>query len=470
MTTEIVTNALSSDLRQKRRVLGWASLAVTVCVAIPLLLAVRLWSFSYFWTDDFGNTFWVQSETGIHLIEYIINPLSRFYRPFGLLFYWMLYRTAGLNPVPYHLVAWALHAINCFLVFSLLRRLLRSPVAAAAGAITFALRVNFADIYFSFGTIFELLACCLMLLGLQLYIRYRPSLQLMLVLTGIYVLAIRSKEMAITLVAIWFIYDWYAGRPFSLRCFVVPFAAAVWFGIQRVQTMKDIDPSQPYYLDLRLPTLVDGIGQYFSWLYGLKLPTALWCAVLIAGFLGLVYFRNRIGLFFLGYTVITFMPVIFLINHRWPYFWYIPFFGIAGLFGLAAKYLVDFFRARLPLRHAVLLNVAGLFLWCSLHSAMEYMRSARTRDYEASMATSFRSFVSGLKSLGSPEHGAVFYFSEMPPHFHPEVLNAAVQVILKRPDVQARFVDSFPADVKWKLAFSDGHLRRFGIEPKDIHR
>src|SRR5947209_2578443 len=89
-----------------RHFINLAGIAVGLSIAVPLIVAFRLWSFSYFWTDDFGNTFWVQSETAGHLIGYIVNPLSSFYRPLGLFFYWMLYRSAGLNPVPYHLVAW----------------------------------------------------------------------------------------------------------------------------------------------------------------------------------------------------------------------------------------------------------------------------------------------------------------------------------------------------------------------------
>src|SRR5262249_14128419 len=159
--------------------------------------------------------------------------------------------------------------------------------------IPFAFRVNFADIYWSFGTIFDLLACSLMLIGLLLYARYRPSVLLMVGLTGIYLLAIRSKEMAITLVAVWLLYDWYARRRLVLPALALPFTAMGWFAFQRWHTMRDTDPSLPYYLDLRFRTFVDGIGQYFSWLYGLKLPALLWCTLLAAALLYFLYLGNR---------------------------------------------------------------------------------------------------------------------------------------------------------------------------------
>lgn len=447
-----------------RRFIRSANILAVACVVAPLLVAFRLWRFSYFWTDDFGNIFWIQSERFGQIVGHIVNPLSTFYRPTGLLLYEILYRSAGMNPAPYHLVAWTLHAINTALLFLLLSRILQSPFAAAAGAIPFAFRVNFADIYWSFGTIFELLACCLMFTGMLLYIRRRPGWRLMIGLTAIYILAIKSKEMAISLVAVWILYDVCLRRRLLLAYLALPVTASVWFAHLRIQTMRNPNPLDPYYMDLRLQTVIDGFGQYFTWLYGLRLPPVLWSFLLVAGLIVALRQRNRLATFFMCYTLVAFAPVIFLVNHRWPYFWYIPFFGISGLFGLGAKYLRDLAAKRIPLQRLILINLIALAFWSSAHVSLEYIRSARTRAYEAGMAVVFESFVSGLRALESPEPGATLFFTEMPPHFHAQVLNAAVQVILARPDLHARFVAGFPPDAKWKLKFSDRLLQRVGAQ------
>jgi len=423
-------------------------IAYALCIAAPLFAAFWLWSFSYFWTDDFGNIFWSESATAPVLLWHVINPLSTFYRPFGLLVYRVMYHTFDFNPLPYHLLGWTLHAANTVLVLILLRRLLHSRFAAAAGTVPFAFRVNFADIYWSFGTIFELLACGLMLLGLYLYIRYRPSVPVMIGLTFIYIVAVRSKEMAITLPLLWLLYDvWIRGR-IRLDTLTVPVIAAAWLAYWRATTMRSIDPHDPYYIDLHARTLVGGFGQYFNWLYGIKLPPLLWCALIVAALGVFFYLRERRALFFLSYTIVTFAPVIFLVNHRWPYFWYIPFFGIAGLFGLAAQRLTGWVVRSMPKERWIAANMIVLALWSAGSITLEYWRSVRTRAYEAEMAEQFRSYVSGLRALKKPEPGATLYFNEMPPHFHPEVLNSSVQVILHRPDIHAQFVSTFPPDTR----------------------
>jgi hypothetical protein len=97
---------------------------------------------------------------------------------------------------------------------------LRSPFAAIAGTITFAFRVNFADMYWSFGTIYELLACLLMLTGTLLYVRSKRSIANVVLLTFVYMLAVKSKEMAITLPAVWLLHEifirklWNAGEQY----------------------------------------------------------------------------------------------------------------------------------------------------------------------------------------------------------------------------------------------------------------
>jgi len=48
--------------RLSRRFLDSANVIAALSVVVPLLIAFRLWSFSYFWTDDFGNTFYSEID------------------------------------------------------------------------------------------------------------------------------------------------------------------------------------------------------------------------------------------------------------------------------------------------------------------------------------------------------------------------------------------------------------------------
>jgi len=457
-------------LRLIRPALRRSNVLAALAIAMPALFAFRLWSFSYFWTDDFGNIFWIQSETAARMLNHVLNPASTFYRPFGELFYWILFHTFGLNPVPYHLVAWTIHAINTYLLFRLLRTWLQSPFAAIAGTIPFAFRVNFADMYWSFGTIYELLACLLMLTGTLLYVRSKRSIANIVLLTFVYMLAVKSKEMAITLPAVWLLHEIFMSKNFGQRwrtvllTLAVPLLAGAWFAYLKVGVMRDIDPASPYSMDITFGTAYRGAGQYMDWLTGVDLPPLVWVILTFGLFAFMLWRRNRTGMFFLLYVPLTFAPVIFLPNHRWPYFWYIPFLGVSGLVGLGARQVLAFLKLRFPLPKLIAVNATALVLWAAASTSVEWYRSRATRQYESSLAVAIRSYVMGVRSLTRPERDATLFFTQMPPHFHQQVLDASVQVILGRPDIHARFVDEFPSDAHWKLRFTDGVLQRIHDE------
>jgi len=54
---------------------------------------------------------------------------------------------------------------------------------------------------------FEMLAAFLMMLGLRIYIRHRDSMAGVLSASAVYFVANQAKEMAITLPALWLLYD-----------------------------------------------------------------------------------------------------------------------------------------------------------------------------------------------------------------------------------------------------------------------
>ena len=121
------------------------------CLGTILYLTFRLFSFSYFWLDDFNNLYWVQKLGGTTLLWDIVNPVSDRFRPVGWFAYWVVWRGFDLAPLPYHVVAWAVHALNVFLVYVLLQRMLQSDYAAAFGALLFTFQSVYWEVYWSFG-------------------------------------------------------------------------------------------------------------------------------------------------------------------------------------------------------------------------------------------------------------------------------------------------------------------------------
>jgi hypothetical protein len=43
---------------------------------------------------------------------------------------------------------------------------------------------------------------------------------------------------------------------------------------------------------------------------------------------------------------ITFLPDVFLVNHRFAFYWYIPFFGISGFAVMLANHVADMIERR----------------------------------------------------------------------------------------------------------------------------
>jgi len=102
-------------------------------VAVTFIAYQPVWNAGFIWDDDDHLTA-NPAMTAPHGLRMIWSSLaiSRYY-PLTLTTFWVEHRLWKLNPVPYHLVNIALHAINGFLIFLVLRRL-RVPAAwLAAG-------------------------------------------------------------------------------------------------------------------------------------------------------------------------------------------------------------------------------------------------------------------------------------------------------------------------------------------------
>src|SRR5207244_2454606 len=148
----------------------------------------------------------VQQKSFAHMIGYIVNPLPGFFRPTGMLCYWVLLRFFDLNPAAYHWLAWSLHAANTAFVYFILKRLTESRAGAVVGAMLFTSQAVFGDIYWNFGTIFELVAAFFSFVGILLWISKRRGWLHVVVASLVLLLAVKGKEMALTLPLIWLSY------------------------------------------------------------------------------------------------------------------------------------------------------------------------------------------------------------------------------------------------------------------------
>lgn len=417
----------------------YARVAVTVvgvfCVVAILLALFDRFSFFYFWLDDFNNLWWVQRTSYLDLLGHMVNPASIYHRPLGMLVYKIHFDLFHLDPFPYRVTVFLVHALNVGLVFQLLREMIGSGYAAGMGALFFSYQIAFWHIFWQFGTIFELLAGTFFLLGILIFLRHGRGWPGVLFATVLFVLAMRSKEMAVTLPVVWLLYEIVVGERGFWKRFFVPLAIAGWFVFWKTTTMGQSNPSMPYYMELSPTALWDGFSWYMNALGRTEWTPGYWVAGLIPVIGAILHSRNRLALFFLLYIGLTFMPVIFLVNHRHDFFWYIPMLGVCGLLAMVVRATFERLSFLLKPRFLPTVQVSALIIAAILHWGVQDYLSRHPHNWGREVAVEFCQFVRGIESLPPPESGETIHFTSMPRFFSEDIVMRAVQVTLRRTDI-----------------------------------
>ena len=456
---------------KRQTVIRLARYGILTTFVIILLATYRLYGFTFFWLDDFNNVYLIRREGFWQMVRHVFDPTSEFFRPLGMWVYWILYRTSGLYPLPYHLVSWTLHAVNVALLFLLLRQATRSHYAAGLATLFFAFRTNFGDIYWSFANIFQLLALTFVLIGLLLYMRFGYSLKETFVLCAVYVLAIRAEEHAVVLPGIWLAYELLVRRPGFrsslknvqwkqlLARFSILGVIMLWFAYFKVTSMRAADPRFPYYLDLSVLTFGRGYGWYFNALYQTQLRWGAWFIISVVLATGCAIAKNRWALFFLFFCFATLLPFVFLVNHRFELYWYMPFVGLAGMLATGFRFLQSV-SLRWLHRKAAPVALSLVFVCIAAWQfAYEERRGRIAREYGEGLAEEYRGFFRDLRSLALGTTDPMIYYTAIPRHMDEGIMVCVTQFVLERMDVDAKIVAACPSEGMC-LEFRERTLRR----------
>ena len=130
----------------------------------------------------------------------------------GGAFYLPIFSLWGLNPVPYHVALSLIMAVNAWLVYRLARVLGAGEWAAFLAALVACYHAGLANLYYDTAFVFDALCGCFYLATLVYYcgIRSRDLLLTrgqMAVFAALFVCALNSKEMALTLPGILLAYE-----------------------------------------------------------------------------------------------------------------------------------------------------------------------------------------------------------------------------------------------------------------------
>src|SRR5437879_8431623 len=93
----------------------------------------------------------------MNLYEAWFRPLVETDRYLGTLVYRGLFAVAGLNPLPYRAVCMLLLLVNLGLLYRFCLRISNSREIAALACLLGAYHAHLADLYYSTGTIYDLL-------------------------------------------------------------------------------------------------------------------------------------------------------------------------------------------------------------------------------------------------------------------------------------------------------------------------
>ncbi len=152
--------------------------------------------------DDLMNLYrsWYPPVAQQVLDTVVFFKFSESYRPLGSLFYRLLFEAFGMQAFPYRLACYGLIFLNLWLAYCVVKRLSGSSEVAVVAIALFAYHPGFAAFYFNTGVCYDLLCFCFYMTAFIYYLKHRhPGWGQVAMWSGLYVLCLDSKEMAVTL-------------------------------------------------------------------------------------------------------------------------------------------------------------------------------------------------------------------------------------------------------------------------------
>lgn len=385
---------------------------------LPLIWALlAAWFLHFAWP---GLLAWFTPDDlmNLHGVAFL-SPwqiLSTKERPVGNLVLKGLWELFGLHPRPYRVFCFAVLLVNLWLALRLFERASGSWKTSLFGGLFFAYHAQLQDLYFSTGTLYDLLCFAFSALALLLFLgrisRSEFSGRRALLAAAPAALAAGSKEIAATLPLLLALAaaayradrtGWKAAALAAAGCWAV-----LGYALRRAP-MSANPAYQPEFslavLNARWKLLTGDLlyrGPDWS-------PAAAW-ALLAAAVLATAWMRRGAAWLALGLIVLAPLPLLFL-PQRSFYAFYLPYAGWCLLAGLA----LDAVMERTRLRHwlaAVLTAVAVAALLAPQHRWLSaWIREHYYAPYESRVVAAGNVLRRNLPPL---PRGAAIYFADDP--------------------------------------------------------
>ena len=346
-----------------------------VPVAAALVIAAQFAWFagaglrSYFSPDDVMNLYRAWSQPAWKLVGANLLYCSGAFRPMGGLFYATLFALFGFNPLPFRIACFVILLLNLLLVYAFTRRLTSSREVAALTVLVFCYHPYLFSLYTDTGTVYDLLCLCFYCAAFIYYLRIRQSGRYLgwrelSAFAAIYLCALNSKEMAVSLPVLVGVYELWHHPPRSFRwADLQPWLAregrGAWvvglltlpyvIGKTQAGPMVGIPAYRPVFsLTVFMDQWADFLQQIFQDTQRFNTPgvVLLWLLLLV------IAWRLKIPAlrFCWIYIIVSMLPIIFLPFHRSGFVLYIPMVGwavyVATLLATARQRVVEWLARR----------------------------------------------------------------------------------------------------------------------------
>jgi hypothetical protein len=194
----------------------WRKLAFTLLILAYFLYFNWNGLWVRFAADDMENMWrcWMPGP-GRLLLDALL-PWHDAFRPMAGLFYLPLHHFFGLNPFPYHAVMLAILLGNLYLMYRFALRIGCGELQAGLATLLVAYHAGLSMLYYDTAFIYDVLCFSFYMGAFLCYARVRAQGRLLrasetALVMGLYLCALDSKEMALTLPIVLLAYEWIYG-------------------------------------------------------------------------------------------------------------------------------------------------------------------------------------------------------------------------------------------------------------------
>ena len=305
--------------------------------------------------DDMMNLYDYWSKPISALVKGNIFFWTPYYRPFGGIIYRTVFGIFGFNPVPLYVLFFAAMLLNLWVAYLVFKRIGSSRELGALATLVYAFHGKFDYLYYNAGSLYDVFCFLFYFLALLIYLRARLQARFLgvwetVTFLVLFVCALNSKEMAVSLPVIVLVYELIFHPPDfrSMRALIrwtfqegrVALLGAVCVLIYLPAKLgsQGIAQDEAYVPTYTLARWLTDTGTYLGYLLyrnnpSVVLNVAPLSPLGVAGFYAVLvaialWLRSRVLWFGLLFFVVTVLPVSF-IPPRLGFVLYLPFAGLA---------------------------------------------------------------------------------------------------------------------------------------------